>query len=95
MQHPLKFYQELQRFFIDKQDIHTVPLAEVDQDTGLTITCPTNELFRQITTLNIRRPSNEPSFLILKPYYRLDSNILYFQQSLPTPLSAIPKTGYC
>jgi len=93
-QKPPKFYQELQRFFIDEQEIHTIPLAEVDQDTGLPITRPTNDLYHQITTLNIRRVSNAPSSLILKPYYRLDSNIQYFQQASHPPLSAIPKIGY-
>ena len=94
-QKPPKFYQELQRFFIDEQAIHSVLLAKVNQDTGLPITHPTKDLFQQITILNSRSTNKDPSSLILKPYYRLDSNIQYFQQASHTPLTAIPEIGYC
>ncbi len=70
-------------------------MADIDQDIGLLIERPTKDLFQQITTLNIRSSSNTPSSLIMKPYYRLTSNIQYFSQDSHTPLTALPKTGYC
>ncbi len=89
-----KFYQDLQWLLLDSHDIGNVLLADIDQDTGLLITRPTDAIYRQTTANSSRNPIKEHNFHILKPYFRLAFNSQYLSQLLHTLLALIPTNRY-
>ena len=68
-QRPSKFFKNLQQLLIDDRDCISLPLTMIDQDTGLLINLPTEDLHRQITATVRCTNNKEPNNQLLKPYF--------------------------
>ncbi len=93
-QRPPKFFKDIQSVLLDNNVFSSLPTPDVDQNTGLPIFQPTADLVKQSYSSVRHKHPDELDTLLLKPYFRLASNPLYFPSAIKTSLSAIPSQGY-
>jgi len=94
MQHPPKFYQELQKLITHNSLSSGRLLPEYDHDTGRFIMRPDADLYIQVLNLVTSCNLTVTPPLFLSPYSKLESNPLYPPNTSPTKDKSLPTKRY-